>query len=125
MGQLGRYDIAAFIGRYRHKQVCTAGTCLFKTVQRYRLDTPETNPEGFKATSLINKAKDLKGKLLICQGAVDDTVVWEHSLSFIQACIDLEIPVDYFPYPVAQHNVFGRGRIHLMDKVTQYFEDYL
>jgi dipeptidyl-peptidase-4 len=92
--------------------------------ERY-MDTPETNPEGFEATSLINKAKDLIGKLLICQGAVDDTVVWEHSLSFIQRCIDLEIPVDYFPYPTAKHNVFGRNRIHLMDKVTQYFEDYL
>ena len=92
--------------------------------ERY-MDTPETNPEGFKATSRINKAKDLKGKLLICQGAVDDTVVWEHSLSFIQECIDLGIPVDYFPYPVAKHNVFGRNRIHQMDKVTQYFEDYL
>ena len=92
--------------------------------ERY-MDTPQTNPEGFEATSLINKAKDLKGKLLICQGALDDTVVWEHSLSFIQQCIDLEIPVDYFPYPTAQHNVFGRNRIHLMEKVTQYFEDYL
>ncbi len=92
--------------------------------ERY-MDTPETNPEGFAATSLIGKAKELKGKLLICQGAMDDTVVWEHSLSFIQQCIDLEIPVDYFPYPTAKHNVFGRNRIHLMDKVTQYFEDYL
>ncbi len=92
--------------------------------ERY-MDNPETNPEGFEATSLINKAKDLKGKLLICQGAIDDTVVWEHSLSFIQQCIDLEIPVDYFPYPTAKHNVYGRNRIHLMDKVTLYFEDYL
>ena len=92
--------------------------------ERY-MDTEATNPEGFGETSLIGKAKDLKGKLLICQGAVDNTVVWEHSLSFIQQCIDLEIPVDYFPYPTAEHNVFGRNRIHLMDKVTQYFEDYL
>ena len=92
--------------------------------ERY-MDNTETNPEGFKSTSLIEKAPQLRGKLLICQGAVDDTVVWEHSLSFIQECIDREIPVDYFPYPVAQHNVHGRNRIHLMDKVTQYFEDYL
>ena len=92
--------------------------------ERY-MDTPQTNPEGFEGTSLINKAKNLKGKLLICQGALDDTVVWEHSLSFIQQCIDLEIPVDCFPYPTAKHNVFGRNRIHLMDKVTRYFEDYL
>ena len=89
------------------------------------MDTPQTNPEGFEATSLMGKAGNLKGKLLICQGAMDDTVVWEHSLSFIQECIDKGIPVDYFPYPKAKHNVFGRNRIHLMDKVTQYFNDYL
>jgi len=92
--------------------------------ERY-MDNPQTNPEGFESTSLINKAKNLKGKLLICQGAIDDTVVWEHSLSFIQQCIDLDIPVDYFPYPVARHNVSGKNRLHLMDKITQYFEDYL
>ena len=92
--------------------------------ERY-MDNPQTNPEGFEATSLIGKAKNLKGKLLICQGALDDTVVWEHSLSFVQQCIELGIPVDYFPYPLAKHNVSGRHRIHLMDKVTQYFEDYL
>ena len=92
--------------------------------ERY-MDNPETNPEGFQETSLIEHAQNLKGKLLICQGAVDNTVVWEHSLSFIQECIDREIPVDYFPYPIAEHNVRGRNRIHLMDKVTQYFEDYL
>ena len=89
------------------------------------MDNPRTNPEGFALTSLLDKAEKLKGHLLICQGAVDETVVWEHSLSFIQNCIDLGIPVDYFPYPIAQHNVHGRNRIHLMDKVTQYFEDYL
>lgn len=92
--------------------------------ERY-MDNPAENPEGYESTSLITKAANLKGKLLICQGAIDDTVVWEHSLSFIQRCIDLEIPVDYFPYPTAKHNVFGRNRIHLMDKVTTYFDDYL
>ncbi len=92
--------------------------------ERY-MDNPAVNREGYEKTSLINKAKDLKGKLLICQGAIDNTVVWEHSLSFIRECIKDNIQVDYFPYPCAQHNVLGRDRIHLMDKVTIYFEDYL
>ena len=92
--------------------------------ERY-MDTEATNPEGFEKTSLIGKAKDLQGKLLICQGAVDNTVVWEHSLSFIEECIRNNVQVDYFPYPTDQHNVLGRRRIHLMDKVTMYFEDYL
>lgn len=92
--------------------------------ERY-MDTMETNPEGFAKTSLINKAKDLKGKLLICQGAVDKTVVWENSLSFVRECIKNNVQLDYFPYPCAEHNVRGKDRIHLMDKVTAYFDDNL
>ena len=92
--------------------------------ERY-MDTEETNPEGFAETSLIGKAPNLKGKLLICQGAIDNTVVWEHSLSFVNACIGAGVQLDYFPYPIAEHNVFGKDRVHLMDKVTMYFEDYL
>ena len=92
--------------------------------ERY-MDNPETNPEGFKETSLIEKAANLKGKLLICQGAIDNTVVWEHSLSFVQKCVEEGIQLDYFPYPRSEHNVFGRWRIHLMDKVTDYFDLYL
>ena len=92
--------------------------------ERY-METEETNVEGLNATSLIPRAKDLKGKLLICQGAIDNVVVWQHSLSFVDACIKAQVPVDYFPYPRSEHNVFGRDRIHLMQKVTDYFEDYL
>ena len=92
--------------------------------ERY-MESEKTNPEGFAATSLIPQAKDLKGKLLICQGAIDDVVVWQHSLSFIDACIDANVPVDYFPYPRSKHNVRGKWRVHLMQKVTDYFEDYL
>lgn len=92
--------------------------------ERY-METQETNPEGFKETSLIENASNLKGKLLICQGAIDNTVVWEHSLSFVQKCIENGTQLDYFPYPRSEHNVFGRWRIHLMDKVTDYFDLYL
>ena len=92
--------------------------------ERY-MDTPEQNPEGYAATSLINKAKNLQGKLLICQGAIDPVVVWQHSLSFVRECVVNNIQVDYFPYPRHEHNVLGRDRVHLMDKVTLYFEDYL
>lgn len=92
--------------------------------ERY-METMATNPEGFAENSLINKAKNLKGKLLICQGAIDNTCVWEHSLSFVQECINNNIQVDYFPYPIAEHNVRGRHRVHLMDKVTIYFDNNL
>ena len=92
--------------------------------ERY-MDHPDVNPEGYEKTSLINKAKDLKGKLLICQGAIDPVVLWEHSLSFVRACVVNNVQVDYFPYPCHEHNVSGKDRVHLHDKISTYFEDYL
>ena len=92
--------------------------------ERY-MDHPEVNPEGYAKTSLINSAKNLKGKLLICQGAIDPVVLWQHSLSFVRECVVNNIQVDYFPYPRHEHNVVGRDRVHLHDKISMYFEDYL
>ena len=92
--------------------------------ERY-MDTAATNPDGFAITSLVDKAPLLQGRLLICQGAMDNTCVWEHSLSFVQSCIENGVQVDYFPYPIAQHNVMGEHRVHLMDKVTLYFDEHL
>lgn len=92
--------------------------------ERY-MDHPDVNPEGYALTSLINKAKDLKGKLLICQGAIDPVVLWEHSLSFVRECVKNNVQVDYFPYPCHEHNVRGKDRVHLHDKISMYFEDYL
>lgn len=93
--------------------------------ERY-MDNVHNNPEGFAKTSLISKAKDLKGKLLICQGAVDNVVVWQHSLNFVRECVSNNIhSIDYMPYPVAEHNVYGRDALHLYNKITNYFEDYL
>ena len=92
--------------------------------ERY-MDSPEENPEGYAATSLINQVENLKGKLLICQGGIDPVVLWQHSLNFVRECVVKNVQVDYFPYPCHEHNVRGKDRVHLMDKVTMYFDDYL
>ena len=92
--------------------------------ERY-MDTPQENPDGYENTSLLNKAKNLKGNLLIIHGYIDNTVVLQHSLSFIQKCIENGILVDYFLYPEHEHNVRGMDRIHLLKKITKYFDDYL
>ncbi len=92
--------------------------------ERY-MDTPQTNPEGFAEASLILRAKDLTGRVLICQGVLDGTVVPQHSLSFVQACIEEGVPVDWFPYPMDEHNMRGKARVHLYGKITDYFQQYL
>lgn len=92
--------------------------------ERY-MDTPQENPEGYEKTSLLNKAHNLKGKTLIVHGYIDDTVVLQHSLSFLQECISNNILTDYFIFPRQPHNVRGMERVYLMKKITKFFEDNL
>ena len=92
--------------------------------ERY-MDTPQENPEGYEKTSLLNKAKDLKGRLLVIHGAQDPVVVQQNSMNFIEACIKSGKQVDYFLYPNHEHNVGGKDRIHLYAKVADYFDLHL
>ena len=92
--------------------------------ERY-MDTPEQNPEGYEQTSLINKAKDLKGKLQIIIGMNDPTVVPQHALQFLNACAEAGTQPDFFVYPGEGHNMAGHKSVHLHERITQYFEDYL
>ena len=92
--------------------------------ERY-MGTPENNPEGYAKCSLITKAKDLKGKLQIITGYNDATVVPQHCLSFLDACIKAGTQPDFFAYPGEPHNMRGHASVHLHERITQYFEDYL
>jgi dipeptidyl-peptidase-4 len=92
--------------------------------ERY-MDTPEQNPEGYEQTSLINKAKNLKGKLQIIIGMNDPTVVPQHALQFLNACAEAGTQPDFFVYPGEGHNMAGHKSVHLHERITQYFEDYL
>ena len=92
--------------------------------ERY-MDTPQTNPEGYAKTSLLDKAKNLKGKLQIITGYNDNTVVPQHCLSFLDACIKAGTQPDFFAYPGEEHNMRGHASVHLHERITQYFEDYL
>lgn len=92
--------------------------------ERY-MDTPQSNPEGYAKTSLLPKAKDLKGKLQIIIGYNDPTVVPQHALTFLKACIEAGTQPDFFTYPGQGHNMRGHQSVHLHERITQYFDDYL
>ncbi|PKL82996.1 MAG: S9 family peptidase [Ignavibacteriae bacterium HGW-Ignavibacteriae-3] len=92
--------------------------------ERY-MDTPEANPEGYKESSLLNYAENLKGKLLLVHGTSDPTVVWQNTLSFAKRCSELNRPLDYYPYIGQGHGVGGKDALHLYTKITNYFIDNL
>lgn len=92
--------------------------------ERY-MNTPEQNPKGYEDANLLSKAKNLKGKLLLIHGTDDATVVWQHSIDFLKKTVDDNIQVDYFVYPGYEHNVRGKDRVHLMQKISDYFDLHL
>lgn len=92
--------------------------------ERY-MDTPQQNPEGYAGSSLLPKAKNLKGRLQIIHGYNDPVCVPQHTLSFLKACVDGGTQPDLFLYPGGEHNMYGRDQIHLHERITRYFEDYL
>ncbi len=92
--------------------------------ERY-MDTPQSNPKGYEQGNLNKLADNLKGRLLIIHDDHDDTCVPQHTLSFMKACVDARTYPDLFIYPGHKHNVAGRDRVHLHEKITRYFEDNL
>jgi len=92
--------------------------------ERY-MDTPEENPEGYDKANMMNYVDNLKGKLMIIHGVQDQTVVMQQSLQLLKKCIDQGKQLDFFVYPTHEHNVRGKDRVHLMEKVSNYFLDNL
>jgi dipeptidyl-peptidase-4 len=87
--------------------------------ERY-MDRPEENPEGYKQASLLTHAEKLKGDLLLIHGTVDDVVVIQHNYALVKKFVELGIQMDFFPYPMHKHNVSGKDRVHLIQKILEY-----
>ncbi|WP_163325935.1 S9 family peptidase [Draconibacterium mangrovi] len=92
--------------------------------ERY-MDMPQENPEGYKNSNMTNYVENLDGKLMLIHGVQDETVVMQHSMKFLRECVKQNKQVDFFAYPIHPHNVRGKDRVHLMEKVSQYFFENL
>lgn len=92
--------------------------------ERY-MDMPQENPEGYAANNLCGQVKNLKGRLMLIHGDVDPVVVWQHSLLFVREAVKNRVQLDYFVYPGHPHNVIGPDRVHLIEKMMRYYDDFL
>ena len=90
--------------------------------ERY-MDSPQQNPEGYKKSDVSNYVENLKGELLIIHGQIDDVVVPQHSMKLLKSSVDKGVQIDFFTYPGYPHNIRGKDRVHLMQKVIDYIEE--
>ena len=92
--------------------------------ERY-MGTPQNNPEGYKNSDMNSLSGNLKGRLMLIHCDTDPVVLWQHTLRFLESSIDNGVYPDYFVYPGHGHNVIGSERVHLYEKITRYFDDFL
>ncbi len=75
--------------------------------ERYML-TPQENPEGYKAGSVLEAARNLHGRLLLVHGMIDDNVHVQNSVRLIQALQEANKPFELMLYPESRHGIAGR-----------------
>jgi dipeptidyl-peptidase 4 len=84
------------------------------------------NQESYQESSPIEKAGQLRGKLLIAHGTADDNVHFANTLSLMDKLIEHGKYAEILPFPGRGHGVSDPGaRILLMNRVTQFFLEAL
>jgi dipeptidyl-peptidase 4 len=65
--------------------------------------TPQQNPKGYEQTSLVKRAGDLHGTLMIVFGTYDDNVHPQNEQAFMNALIEAGKPYESQIYPMRKH----------------------
>jgi dipeptidyl-peptidase-4 len=90
--------------------------------ERY-MKRPQDNPEGYEAVSLIPKAKDLKGRLMIVHGTYDDNVHPQSTWAFADELIAADILFDMLIYPMRKHGISDDdAQRHLYRSMLDFWE---
>lgn len=89
------------------------------------MGTPQNNAEGYARNRWTDQMDRLGGHLLLIHCNMDPVVLWQNSLTALKRATEAGRQVDYAVYVGHGHNVRGRERVHLMEKIRAYFGQWL
>jgi len=92
--------------------------------ERY-MQTPQINPEGYAENDLTPLAKNLKGKFLMIHCELDPVVRIINTERFLDAAKAANKQVEFIRYQKHEHNVLGKDRVGLFEKITAFFVENL
>ena len=93
--------------------------------ERY-MGTPESNPDGYRASSVMTYVERLRGKLMLVHGLLDENVHFRHSARLMQALIDAQKAFDVMLYPNERHLPRSlEDRIAMETRILEYFMTHL
>lgn len=93
--------------------------------ERY-MGLPKDNEDGYKKSSPVNFASDLKGSLLEVHGTSDDNVHFQNTIQMVNNFINSGKQFKLMVYPRKTHGIAGKAaRTHLFHLIENQFEENL
>jgi dipeptidyl-peptidase 4 len=92
--------------------------------ERY-MGLPEENKKGYDASSNVDNAALLKGRLLIVHNFEDDNVLFQNTMQVVNALEHANKQYFLQLYPFKSHGVSGALRKPMYEAMAQFFDDHL
>ena len=88
--------------------------------ERY-MRRPQVNDRGYESASLLPRAKDLTGKVLIIHGTADDNVHVQQAWQYIEALVKADKPFEMQFYPDDNHFLKkGNNAVHMHNRILEF-----
>ena len=93
--------------------------------ERY-MSTPEANPAGYAAGSVLDAVADLADPLLVIHGTGDDNVHVQHTLQFADRAWRAGVRFDLMLFPNLSHGINAPGsHLQVFGAIADFFEEHL
>jgi dipeptidyl-peptidase-4 len=89
------------------------------------MDTPQENPEGYRAASVLTYVNDYKGNLLITHGTMDDNVHMQNSLQLVSDLQNAKKDFEFMLYPEERHGYRGEKGVHFQRLKNKFIYQHL
>jgi dipeptidyl-peptidase-4 len=90
--------------------------------ERY-MRTPSENPAGYKSSSPLEAAANLKARVLILHGTSDDNVHMQNTINFLNALINAGKPYEFHLQPGQKHGFGGDAPRTARDqRILEFFK---
>jgi len=89
------------------------------------MNTPQNNPEGYKRSSVLAYADQLKGKLLLTHGLRDENVHVQNTWQFVNLLQEHNKEFELMVYPESRHGYRGNKSVHSRNNDIRFVYKYL
>lgn len=89
--------------------------------ERY-MGTPQVNPQGYQQSAVSTHVDNLRGKLLLVHGLIDENVHFRHTARLINALIKARKPYELLLFPDERHGPRSLAdRVYLEERIRDFF----